>query len=42
MGVTFRKWANEVLKEYLLKGYVINEERSLVTNENYVWLINKK
>ncbi len=36
MGVTFRKWANEVLKEYLLKGYVINEERSLVTNENYV------
>lgn len=41
MGVTFRKWANEVLKEYLLKGYVINEERSLVTNENYVRLINK-
>ncbi len=29
MGVTFRKWANEVLKEYLIKGYAINEERSL-------------
>lgn len=41
MGVTFRKWANEVLKEYLIKGYAINEERSLVTNENYVRLINK-
>ena len=41
MGVIFRKWANNVLKEYLLKGYVINEERSLVTNENYVRLINK-
>ena len=41
MGVIFRKWANKVLKEYLLKGYVINEERSLVTNENYVRLINK-
>ena len=41
MGVTFRKWANEVLKEYLLQGYVINKERSLVTNENYVRLINK-
>ena len=40
-GVIFRKWANKVLKEYLLKGYVINEERSLVTNENYVKLINK-
>ena len=40
-GVIFRKWATKVLKEYLLKGYAINEERSLVTNENYVRLINK-
>ena len=40
-GIKFRKWANKVLKEYLLTGYVINEERSLVTNENYVRLINK-
>ncbi len=37
----FRKWANSVLKEYLLKGYVINENRTLITNENYVNLINK-
>ena len=40
-GIKFRKWANKVLKEYLLEGYIINEERSLVTNENYVRLINK-
>ena len=24
-GVKFRQWANKVLKEYLIKGYVINE-----------------
>lgn len=40
-GIIFRKWANSVLKEYLLKGYVINENRTLITNENYVNLINK-
>ena len=40
-GVQFRIWANKVLKEYLLNGYVINESRTLVTNENYVRLINK-
>ena len=40
-GIKFRRWANKVLKEYLLNGYIINEERSLVTNENYVRLINK-
>ena len=37
----FRKWANSVLKEYLLKGYMINENSTLITNENYVNLINK-
>ena len=40
-GVAFRKWATKVLKEYLLRGYVINEDRTLVTNENYINLINK-
>ena len=24
-GIIFRKWANSVLKQYLLNGYVINE-----------------
>lgn len=40
-GVLFRKWANNILKEYLLKGYVINENRTLITNENCINLINK-
>ena len=40
-AIIFRRWANKVLKEYLLQGYVVNEKRSLVTNENYMRLINK-
>ena len=40
-GILFRKWATSVLREYLLKGYVINKDRTLVTNENYLNLINK-
>ena len=40
-GTLFRQWANQVLKEYLLQGYVIKKERTLITNENYVRLINK-
>ena len=26
-GVAFRRWANNVLKQYLIKGYVINQKR---------------
>ena len=26
-GVAFRKWANSVLKKYLLEGYVVNDKR---------------
>jgi hypothetical protein len=26
-GTQFRIWANQVLKEYLTKGYVLNEKR---------------
>ena len=26
-GVIFRKWATNVLKEYMLKGYAVNERR---------------
>ena len=26
-GVIFRKWANKVLKDYILKGYAVNKKR---------------
>ena len=26
-GVIFRKWANQVLKDYMLKGYAVNQKR---------------
>ncbi len=26
-GIIFRKWANKVLKDYMIKGYVINQKR---------------
>lgn len=26
-GVIFRKWANKILKDYMIKGYVVNEKR---------------
>ena len=28
-GIAFRKWANNVLKQYIMKGYAINEKRLL-------------
>ena len=40
-GTIFRKWASSVLKEYLLNGYVINENRVTVSNENYIELRNE-
>lgn len=26
-GIIFRKWANKILKEYMLKGYAVNQKR---------------
>lgn len=26
-GVIFRQWANKILKEYMLKGYAVNQKR---------------
>ena len=26
-GVIFRRWANKILKDYLIKGYAVNEKR---------------
>ena len=40
-GILFRYWANNILREYLLKGYVINENRVTVSNENYIELKNE-
>lgn len=38
-GIIFRKWANKVLKEYLIKGYSLNQKR-LEALEKTVKLIN--
>jgi len=40
-GTSFRRWANSILKQYLLNGYVINENRVVVSNENYIELRNE-
>ena len=39
-GIIFRKWATSVLKQYMLKGYSIDSSRVLVTQENYLDLVN--
>ena len=39
-GVLFRKWANSVLKQYLLKGYVLDNNRIIISRENYLNLEN--
>ena len=40
-GIEFRRWASNVLKQYLLKGSVINEERCLSCTSNIISLQNK-
>ena len=32
-GIAFRRWANKVLKEYLIQGYSVNEKRLLALNK---------
>ncbi len=32
-GVEFRKWANKILKDFILKGYVVNDRRLKQLNE---------
>ena len=29
-GIMFRRWANSILKQYLMKGYVINENNCII------------
>ena len=39
-GTIFRQWANKILKQYMLKGYAVEPSRVLVTQENYLSLVN--
>lgn len=32
-GIAFRRWANNVLKQYIMKGYAINEKRLATLNK---------
>ncbi len=32
-GIEFRRWANDVLKQYIMKGYAINEKRLAALNK---------
>ena len=36
-GVQFRKWANRILKEYLVKGYAVNER---IAATLFLWFLN--
>lgn len=40
-GVTFRIWATSILKQYMMKGYSINERRCLECQDNLISLNNK-
>ena len=37
-GVVFRKWANSILKQYLLNGYAINKDRVIAYQSNILKL----
>jgi prophage maintenance system killer protein len=39
-GVIFRKWANQILKEYIYKGYAIDQERLTRDREYYKTFAN--
>ena len=35
-GILFRQWANKILKEYLIKGYAVNQKRlEYLESESY-------
>ena len=40
-GILFRRWANSVLKQYLLNGQVVNETRCLAHSDNIIKLTKK-
>ena len=37
-GIIFRRWANSILKQYLLNGYVINKDRVIAYQSNILKL----
>lgn len=39
-GITFRRWANSVLKEYIHKGFTIDSKRLISNNLNYIDFVN--
>lgn len=39
-GILFRRWANSILKKYLLKGHAVNEARCLAHSDNMITLTN--
>ncbi|MBQ3829535.1 MAG: virulence RhuM family protein [Spirochaetales bacterium] len=39
-GITFRRWALEILRQYMLKGFAVEPSRVLVSRENYLDLVN--
>ena len=39
-GIAFRKWATRILKQYMLRGYAIDHSRVMITQDNYLDLVN--
>ena len=39
-GIMFRRWANSILKQYLMKGYVVNESRCIAHSDNIIQMNN--
>ncbi len=39
-GILFRRWANSILKQYLMKGHVINENRCIAHSDNLIKMNN--
>ena len=40
-GIIFRRWSSNILKQYLLKGHVINESRCLAHSDNMILINNE-
>ena len=39
-GNMFRRWANSILKQYLMKGHVVNESRCIAHSDNIIQMNN--